>query len=940
MSVPFEVPTRRVDTASKQERPDVGEDATPVVKPQQASMSQTVGPGSQLGRYVVIGTLGEGGMGVVLRAYDARLRREVALKMIKPGLASQELQARMVREAQAMAKLSHPHVVSVYDVEAEDGVVRIAMEFVDGKTLDGWQQERERTPREVVAYYLQAGRGLNAAHRAGLLHRDFKPANVLVSSDGIAKVTDFGIARIEADEATLSRDSNLGITSCRTGDEASLPDGGISDPLTRGGVVMGTPRYMAPEQFSEQTIDASVDQYAFCVSLWHALTGSYPFEPKERTARALRDAKRAGPPAWPNDVPVPRPWAEALRRGLAPLPKERWPNMEALLEALAYDSRRHRRTIVLSGMGASMIALGAAGWSAWAGARAERCTGGERMIRDVWGAERSKMMGAAFATVEPAYADRAWKRTKRVLDEYAQTWVSTHREACEAAVIRGERSSVMMDAQMACLDRAKLDLEAAVQALVDADARTVSRAHEVTSALRPLSRCADLQALSEEVEPPLPQEVDAVRAARARLAASKAARAAGHYEQARREFDRALEALEGVKYPPAHMEAALEKAFVHERLGQLDQAEVALVEARGLAARERDWETLTTATGQLAIVVGFLGVGRRSAEGIAFAELTQELAHGDRKALAAARVAHGLVLHGAGRYEEAVQELRAALEMLESQEDPLRLATVHNNIGAALAMQHEFADAEQAYRSALRLRLDVLGEDHPLVAETRSNLAGTLDQMGRPEEAEREARAAAEVWTAALGPDHPDVAVARGNLSQILRSQGRYAEAEAEARFALASFRAKLGAGHRDAGIAARNVATLLLDQGKFGDAKALLESTIGLAVSELGAAHPELTVWNLDFASTLLRYERANDALDFAEAAWTHRRDVAAVHEQAQAAFVLARVLWDGSQDPHARSRARDLALQARNMYRRADGDHAETLEALQIWLEKHVQP
>ncbi|WP_375769432.1 protein kinase [Archangium gephyra] len=296
-------------------------------------------PGAPVGRYVVEGLLGEGGMGVVYAARDPALGRTVALKLLRPGGGGEEAQARLVREAQAMARLSHPNVLPLFELGTEGGSVFLAMERVEGPTLAGWLRERERPWREVLALFVQAGEGLAAAHRAGLVHRDFKPANVLVGADGRPRVTDFGLVRHGAG-----------------GDEGLLGDAGAGDAgeaLTRAGAVPGTPAYMSPEQLAGREVDARGDQFSFCVALHEALYGVRPF-----------DARARGEARW-RRVPVPRgprlPGSvrAALDRGLALVLEARFPSMDALLAGLAPPSGPRWLPVVTVVAGLGLVLAGA-----------------------------------------------------------------------------------------------------------------------------------------------------------------------------------------------------------------------------------------------------------------------------------------------------------------------------------------------------------------------------------------------------------------------------------------------------------------------------------------------------------------------------------------------------------------------------------------------------
>jgi serine/threonine protein kinase len=268
-------------------------------------------PGSKLDRYVLLGKLGEGAMGVLYAAYDPFLDRRIAIKLVRhcPDSATERVrQTHLLREARALAQLSHPHVVSVYDVGVASDRVYVAMELLAGTSLRQWLGAAPRSPREILNLFVQAGRGLAAAHERRLLHRDFKPDNVLVTAHGTACVVDFGLAvRLPA----------------RSGSACSDPGPWLPS---------GTPGYLAPECY-EGTYSPASDQYSFCVALYECLAGHTPFrssDPDEPDAIAEKLAGRMAP----LPVGAPRPLAQVLRRGLAPQPEQRWPAVAALVDAL------------------------------------------------------------------------------------------------------------------------------------------------------------------------------------------------------------------------------------------------------------------------------------------------------------------------------------------------------------------------------------------------------------------------------------------------------------------------------------------------------------------------------------------------------------------------------------------------------------------------------
>jgi protein kinase-like protein len=299
---------------------------------------------AQVGRYELCEQLGAGAMGVVYRARDPRLDRAIAIKLVRHGGATSAGSVRLLREAQAMARLHHPNVVPIFDVGPAGGAVFLAMPLLEGGTLRSWLGDRPRSVDAILDRFVAAGRGLAAAHGAGLVHRDFKPENVLLDIDGEVHVGDFGLARLAVDEPG----------PVEPADELA------ADELTRTGAVVGTPPYMAPEQLRGLPIDARADQFSFCVALWEAIHGERPFpSPKrgvEQPLLARLAAIASGPVIPPARSGRPAWIAELLARGLAADPDRRWPSMQALLDAIAAH-RTARRWPRRLAMGAGALGL-------------------------------------------------------------------------------------------------------------------------------------------------------------------------------------------------------------------------------------------------------------------------------------------------------------------------------------------------------------------------------------------------------------------------------------------------------------------------------------------------------------------------------------------------------------------------------------------------------
>ena len=302
-------------------------------------MESEIHHGSKIGRFIVTGELGSGGMGVVYAAHDRELDRRVALKVLRAAAATEEERMRMLREGQAMARVTHPNVITVYEVGVEGSMVFLAQELLDAGTLGAWL-ERPRSEHDILEKFIAAGRGLAAAHAAGLVHRDFKPDNVLLGKDGRVRVSDFGLARALGPDDDLPAATRANMARAQL-DLSRSP----MSPLTRTGAVMGTPMFMAPEQHMGDRADERSDQFAFCVALYRALYGDWPYAGK--TAVALADAVIAGRLQKPPKQ-IPAWLRKILLRGLATQPAERYPTMTAMLDELSAPPKKRLRTILVA----------------------------------------------------------------------------------------------------------------------------------------------------------------------------------------------------------------------------------------------------------------------------------------------------------------------------------------------------------------------------------------------------------------------------------------------------------------------------------------------------------------------------------------------------------------------------------------------------------------
>jgi serine/threonine-protein kinase len=669
-------------------------------------------------RYTVLTCLGHGGMSVVLAAYDTRLNRRVALKLLRPRWSQEgcSSQMRLLREAQAMAQLNHPQVVHVYDSgRLEDDSVFIAMEYVEGQTLRQWLEQRPRSWREVLRAFLEAGQGLSAAHQAGLVHRDFKPDNVLVGLDGRVRVTDFGLA--------LARNT---LDSGPQPEPRPLPST-WDEPLTVSGMVLGTPRYMAPEQLRGQPVDARSDLFAFCVSLYEALYGQRPF-PGENPAELTqaREEERIQPPPAQTDVPA---WlGRVVRRGLRADPRRRPASLARLLEELQHDPEQRRWAWVraaglTAGMGL-MLTL-----TAWTWVRQQElgpaCGHMSRRLTGIWDDTVKRRVEQALVGTGRPYARDTFERTSWLLDAYAEEWVKRRTEAC--ALAREERATEPQRLAVRreyCLERRLSQLGALTELLAHPSApEQAEKAVQAVQALSFLSECSDAGVLTATV--PLPEDLalrPQAEALEQQIDRLQAFHRTGQYRQGLAVAKTLWPQLTALDHPPLRARALYWRAALQEGAGDYTGAEDSLREALVLAAKvpvleARLWSLLVTVVGARQA---------RYTEAL-WLELPLRAAAervGDDYHLALAHESLGNVRWMMGRHEEAREHYAHALALLEKSRgaENLDMARLHTSMGNILMDLSRYEQARESYERSLALTRKLLGARHPSNAQTLKKL--------------------------------------------------------------------------------------------------------------------------------------------------------------------------------------------------------------------------
>ncbi len=882
----------------------------------------------QLGRYVVLGPLGRGGMGTVLEAFDRTLDRRVALKVLHRNLGTEHTK-RLLREAQALAKLSHPNVVQVYEVGEAAGQAFIAMELVQGRSLRAWL-DRDPPPswRERVDAFVQAGEGLAAAHAQGLVHRDFKPGNAVIDDAGRVRVLDFGLAR-RVEDADSS--ASVEPTDAVAVDEESL---------TEVGMVVGTPAYMAPEQMRGQEVDARSDQFAYCVALFEALYGERPFEGASMGALLVSLLSGSVRPI-PKGSDVPAAVHAVVLRGLAAEPADRWPSMAALLGELRRVTAPPRKR---SWLAASMVGgLVVAGLGLWQQAAVDRrCEGARHELEGTWDDARKHEVQAAILATELSYAADTWARVEQRLDGYAEAWAAAYTEACEATSVRQEQSAEVMDLRMACLDERRLALGEAVEVLARADATRVENAVDLVASLPGLLRCDDVEALRAELPPPEDPAVAAqVEEVRTRLARARALRDAGVYDEAFALADAATGQAEALAYPPLRAEALLVRGSAHESEGRYPEAE-ADVEQAYLVAMEHGYDGVEArAAGKLVRIVGERQA--RHDAGLQWGKVALAMAHhlrAEPTLEAQALEDVGSVLWRQGKLAEALDHHQRALAIFERELDPDHpdVAGSLNSIGNVSWGQGKIDQALAYHQRAAAIWAQAKGSHHPVYGHALNNIGTVLKDQGKLAEAHAQLERAVEILEQALGPRHPDVAAAFMNIGLVAGEQGKREQALAYHRRAMSIHEQTLGAQHPYVAFSLNNIGNVLAAQGEHAQALDHFQRALAILEQALGPRHAFVAYPLVDMSEVELAQGDVALAREHGERAVSILESTETTPDPlAEGRFALAMALWD---DPAQRPRARTLATQARDAYTSLGPAKRAELAKVDAWLAARPQP
>ena len=925
--------------------------------------------GTVVGRYVLLDKLGAGGMGIVYAAYDPELDRKVALKLLLPGRGGSESgRARLLREAQALAKLTHPNVVAIHDVGTHDQQIWIAMEFVPGQTLGAWVKERPRRWPELLGVLTDVVRGVAAAHVVGLVHRDLKPENVMIGRDGRVRVMDFGLAHgrsLAAAEQELSA-SSLAMESAQSdsmlaqtlpGDSSLQPEvAALALRLTQAGSIQGTPAYMAPEQWRGEEATAAADQFGWSVMAWELLYGERPFHGENVLALAANVvAGRRRPPRKGRSVPG---WLRrVMERGLAGSAEQRWPTMAALLAEL----ERRRAPLVY---GVAIVAAGSALVLAWPSSALDpraMCAQAGARVAELWDADtRERLHERVLASKAPG-ADTAAATIVAGLDTYANALRSMRIAACEATHLRGEQSLDLLDRRMACLDRRGEDLRATVALFAAVEADAVESLARAVEELPKLAACADPEYLRAAW--PLPDDPALRRAAletRAQLAEIKASLLAGRFAAAEQLARTAAASTGAQVHLPFAAEAAHLLAVATQERGQLAEAERGLSRALHLADAARDDALRVDVLFRLA-----RNADERGRPDDVQRTLDDLAAVVRRVGTPEARAQHvemsRAFARSRGELARAVELARSLLALREQIGQPLQTAEAAAGLGAQLLNASRYAEAEPHLRRAQESLARLLGPEHPNQARILANLAAVRMGTGHPDEALPMFQEALEILVAAGLGEQPEALTMRNAIVAAWTELGRYDEAYAELERLLVRNEKALGVEARQVGTllynlgdnrqkagdlasavawlrkalahAERNrgpdhiwtancrwgLAAALLEQGDPDEALPLLVAALPVQLAETGPDSDDTSFTRLSLARAYLDLGRPSEALPHAEACQDYFTDYPDLVDRANARLYLARALHALSRDP---GRVTELAKRAREDFAAARHD------------------
>lgn len=749
-------------------------------------------PGAIVGKYTLRATLGEGASGRVFVAWDPSVSREVALKVLRPERAMDAIaRERLVREAAALAKLSHPNVVTVFDAGEADDTVFVAMEIVRGPSLRAFAQDATRSSAEVLAVLRAIGEGLATAHARGLLHRDIKPDNIIVGDDR-PRLVDFGLAAHDRDERATHEP--------------------VATHLTQTGALLGTPLYMAPETLDGAPATERSDLYSLAVTAYESLARRRPFDATSLPALRAQIARGAEP------IPAIAPALDrAIRAALAESPADRPASVRAWLASLEPAPPRARPrgpTTALAALGLAAITLvGASAVIRRAAttppnALVAQCPAGDEPLAPLRDSALQSRIRAAMTRGHPSAGARGSDALFAAIDRFAQRWTAAHRAACPPATTP---SPDRWPASRGCLLEARDEALGVLRSFERADRDSALRATAVEQDLPSVDRCADGRALLARAPQPNSAAIDE---ARSLIAQAMGAVTQGHLESAQALAERAVRVASGAGWGPIEARARRLLARTHRARGAFDDAEREARRSALLAESSRDDDGAARAWIERVRAMGAQGDWAETLRAIEQAEASVTRV-GDRSLSASLELLRAMAASNLGRLDDAERALdRAMQQTMEQGMDRSPVLSAQANVAR---QRGRFEQSLRLHREALALDRARLGDDHPVLAAHAHNIAGVLRRLGRDAEAKAQYEQALAIERRWLGDRSLEAGLTKNSLGLLALETAQLDEAErwlTEARSILE--------GRSEASLAALNLALLAIARGRFEQAQTL----------------------------------------------------------------------------------------------------------------------
>ncbi len=836
-----------------------------VAKKEASDFADSIGASGTIGRLVLGETLGTGAFGLVVSAFDPQLKRKLAVKILKPEVfdssGGEDAQKRLMREARAMAKISHPNVVTVHDIGTVNGQIYVAMEFVEGSNLQHWLDSEERDRQSIVDKFVLAGRGLAAAHREGLVHRDFKPDNVLVGKRGEVCVADFGLVSIGKRGEPKSSEFVVGHVASEEMD------------LTQVGMLMGTALFMAPEQHQGKEVTAASDQFSFCASLYRALAGHQPFA--GTTYKRLRsNVLRGKLDPFPKGKGVPRWVQKHLVKGLSTRAEDRHASMAALLAHLLDDpvKRRRKRLRFFAG---PLLGIAVAGGLYWGQQeKADRCGDIDSYLDGIWDTATKEHLARVF---KKAGRESAFTIYSGAMTRHSNVWVSHRRQVCETAGSTSSFNVREFESDMACLDqRLQYLKQLNTKLLTTTEGLVLDGGLKAIVTLGPLSACTARGEGANLVALPTGRRArEEIKTLGTAVDNARALFDLGEMKEAETLLLQAMEVAK-VQYPPVLAKVNLLIGKTKSAQGELESAEAYLSKSVEQGTRSGDDFGVANAWLELQFIEGMLRENyKKSHEMARMAELSMVRGQANEGTLGMLKTARAQILTREGKTKEAIALLESILPLYIAQDPGPGLITTLTALGAALEQEGDFAKAVENYRLAQAHVESLFGKTHPENIYILNNLSVALKNSGDIRGAREALEQSLQLSESTYGESNQSVVYVLTNLVNIYRREGDLEKAQSTAERTIVLAKETLGAEHPQVTKLLTNLAIVLVMRKQLREATLLFLDVLARNQKQFPGDTPQVASALNNVGEALVAEEKFLEALGYLDKAKAMKESV-----------------------------------------------------------------